>query len=305
MNYRTVCFGDASASAPAPGVVEFKATAFPMFLPVESRQHPGTTLNYRKTCFGDASVMTETKTPVAAGRMDARITTTTTTVLPPPVESPLQRNERLSIAREDKIRTERMERERRIRLADHQREAKEKKYNKISNQLWSHSHHASDASDDLNSYHNSSSPVAKFETTLRRYHRSLGSRLLGQEKYVRPMVDPLIEAIDRSMGQYDNEIYKMLCQERAEFMTRQFCADHPIQEFDAALVSGAITKGEAVGILGFHVDTEGVKSLTKKHGLELTTMHYRQIVQRAKDTGCLTQAQLEKADFKGFNGVRR
>jgi hypothetical protein len=154
--------------------------------------------------------------------------------------------------------------------------------------------------------------VAKFETTLRRYHRSLGSRLLGQEKYVRPMVDPLIEAIDRSMGQYDNEIYKMLCQEREEFMTRQFCADHPIQEFDAALVSGAITKGEAVGILGFHVDTEGVKSLTKKHGLELTTMHYRQIVQRAKDTGCLTQAQLEKADFRlwtremvdqGFNGV--
>jgi len=220
---------------------------------------------------------------------------------PPIVESDLQRQERMRITREQKIREERMEREKKLRETDRIRESKKnsfkkKKNNTITTPPTTH-HDYSVSASSYRSHHRSHppqdlSPINKFESTLRSYHRSLDSRLRGESKYAKHIVDPLIDAIDQKMGAHDNEFYLILCQQSAETMTRRFCADHPIDQFDAAITSGAMTKHEAIGILAFHPDTEGVERLTKHHQLYLTTADRRCILYHGKATKCLIKDQM-------------
>ena len=216
--------------------------------------------------------------------------TVTPLSVPKPLESELQRRERLRIERENKIREERKQHEKRLCEADRLRDTKTLKTSKTTMTLDLPRHPNNEG------YTGSDTPVEEFESTLRRYHRSLGRRLVGEEKYVRHMVDPLIDAIDRKMGAYKNEIYVLLCQHSAEFMTHRFCAEHPLAEFDAAIQSGAMTTAEATGILGFHPDTAGVEELKRKHQLSFQTNDYRRIYQRADETGCMTKEQLSRLD---------
>ena len=225
----------------------------------------------------------------------------------PPPESELQRRERLRIERENKIREERKEHEKRLCEADKIRDTKRRlntpKTPKTPKTFDLPPYSKNDGytgrfrgSYGVGYKGGSDGTVGKFESTLRRYHRSLDRRLVGEEKYVRHMVDPLIDAIDQKMGAHKNEIYVLLCQQSAESMTRRFCSDHPIAEFDTAIQSGAVTKSEAIGILGFHPDTAGVEELKRKHELSFTTVDYRRIYQRADETGCMTKEQLSRLD---------
>jgi len=226
---------------------------------------------------------------------------------PPPTFpiTEVQRQERMRIKREQTIREERMKRERELRQADELRESKHKSFQKKKKNIttttttttYDHSVSTSRSFHRHQRPPQDSSPIDEFESTLRKYHRSLGSRLQGESKYVKHIVDPLIEAIDWKMGAHDNEFYLMLCQQSAETMTRQFCAEHPIHQFDTAITSGAMTKNEAIGILAFHPDHGGVERLKKDHNLSLTTADRRRILYRGKATGCLTKDQVSHLDF--------
>ena len=224
------------------------------------------------------------------------------------VESETQRQERLKKEHEKKILEERRDRQKRLEQADRIRASKQlassrtPTTNPLGNPYYgtTYTSHALGGYEDYHHHRRGrttkekkdDSPTGKFEAALRRYHRSLGNRLTGQEKYAKHMVDPLIDAIDQKMGVHDNEIYVMLCQQSAETMTRRFCDEHPIAEFDAALQSGAMTTAEAIGLLGFHRDTAGVLQLKNKYELSLETVDYRHIHQRGMATGCMTKDQL-------------
>jgi hypothetical protein len=168
-----------------------------------------------------------------------------------------------------------------VRLADEARRAAHKASHKMSTKVWS-----SPPGDGMT--------CGNFGRVLTKYYLSLTRRMDDQEKYVRSTVDNHIAALNTSMNSYtSSEIEILMCQSISTKQATSVCERYSVNEFDLAITEGRITLEEAIGILGFHPDKDGVRRFKDHRGLHLSFEDYESIYTRASASKALTRAQLD------------